>query len=112
MPELQLTPDGIGRIIRGETDFNPVLQVKLAKTIACAELVVIDLRTHVQVANLKRFGGDSGSERWRLTLSDGKLLANGMLATQLNSMVHSPEIQVGTLIQLDEFVCNRVQNKR
>ncbi|KAL9246974.1 hypothetical protein vseg_020451 [Gypsophila vaccaria] len=53
----------------------------------------------------------STSERYRLLLSDGVHLQQGMLATQHNALVKSGRLQKGSLLQLFQFVCNRIQHR-
>ena len=36
----------------------------------------------------------------------------GMLATSLNTMMDSGQLQKLSIVRLDEFVCNTVQNRR
>lgn len=69
-------------------DINPVLQVQ-------------DVRI-VQTAN-------SAAERYRLLLSDGLFTVQGMLATQNNDLVKTNRIVKGSVVKLNEFVCNRIQ---
>ncbi|XP_073256997.1 replication protein A 70 kDa DNA-binding subunit-like [Porites lutea] len=55
----------------------------------------------------------SGSDRYRLVLSDGiHLHTSAMLATQLNHLVLSQEIEVKAVIRLDKYICNIIQETR
>lgn len=55
---------------------------------------------------------NSGNDRWRLVLSDGKHYAQSMLATQQNEMITSGELQELCLVSLTDYIVNIVQNKR
>ncbi|KAL6985635.1 hypothetical protein U1Q18_019011 [Sarracenia purpurea var. burkii] len=72
-------------------DFKPVLQV-------------VDLR----LVNTQNQGT---AERYRVLLSDGSHLQQGMLATQKNDLVRSQSIQKGSIVQLTQFICNRIQGR-
>lgn len=71
-------------------DINPILQVQ-------------DVRI-VQTTN-------STSERYRLLLSDGVFTVQGMLATQNNDLVKTNRLVKGSVVKLNEFVCNRIQTR-
>lgn len=71
-------------------DINPILQVQ-------------DVRI-VQTTN-------SASERYRLLLSDGVFTVQGMLATQNNDLVKANKLVKGSVVKLNEFVCNRIQTR-
>eukprot|EP00898_Chlorokybus_atmophyticus_P002303 jgi/Chlat1/3073/Chrsp21S03384 len=94
MANVALTPNAVARINGGEVEFKP----------------------YVQVIDVKRIGAAGGAgnptERYRLQLSDGQYSQQGMLATQLNHHVQSNAVKPGTVLQLDEFICNTVQNRR
>ncbi|KAG6577754.1 Replication protein A 70 kDa DNA-binding subunit C, partial [Cucurbita argyrosperma subsp. sororia] len=67
----------------------------------------------VQVIDLKLVNTtqQSGSERYRLLLSDGTHYQQGMLGTQLNGLVKSGKLQKGSIVQLRQYVCNPVQER-
>jgi hypothetical protein len=44
-------------------------------------------------------------------LSDGQHFQQGMLATQKNDII-SQGLRIHSIIQLDQFMCNNVQNRR
>lgn len=50
--------------------------------------------------------------RYKLTLSDGAHQTHTMLATQLGNMVETNSITKGTIVQVDEVLCNVVQQRR
>ncbi|CAM6086985.1 unnamed protein product [Calypogeia fissa] len=86
-----LTHNAIQILINGDVDLRPVLQV-------------MDIR---QIGNAQ-----STQERFRLVLSDGVCVQQAMLATQLNEFVKSKEVVRGTIVQLVEYICNTVQNRK
>eukprot|EP00249_Psilotum_nudum_P017754 c26474_g2_i1 orf=422-2932(+) len=73
----------------------------------------VDLRPLVQVLDIRQIGtAQSVQERYRLVLSDGNYVQQAMLATQLNELVKSGQVQKGTIVQLMEYICNTVQQRR
>jgi enterochelin esterase-like enzyme len=62
----------------------------------------------------KQIGSNTtgAAERFRLILSDGVHWAQAMLATQLNDLVKNDQIQVHTVLRLQEFIVNNVQNRK
>ncbi|XP_063873516.1 replication protein A 70 kDa DNA-binding subunit-like isoform X2 [Scylla paramamosain] len=66
----------------------------------------------VQILTMKRIP-NSSQERWRLLLSDGKWSNSfAMLATQLNPKVDSGDITNNSIIRMDRYVCNTVQENK
>ncbi|KAJ7560063.1 hypothetical protein O6H91_04G112300 [Diphasiastrum complanatum] len=90
-PGLSLTPNAIMALNSGNVDLRPVLQV-------------LDIR---QIST-----SQSVQERFRLVLSDGSYVQHAMLATQLNEYVKTGQVKKGTLVQLQEYICNTVQNRK
>ncbi|XP_068646730.1 replication protein A 70 kDa DNA-binding subunit A-like [Aristolochia californica] len=88
---IRLTEDSIRRISEGELDVTPVLQV-------------VDLRLVNTVHNT--------NERYRMVLSDGVSLQQAMLATQMNAVVKGGGLKKGSIIQLIEYICNVIQNRK
>jgi len=67
----------------------------------------------VQVLDIKKLSsGNNSAERFRLVVSDSVHYQQAMVATQLNSMILSEEVQKSGLIKLTEVICNVVQNRR
>ncbi|KAK6139644.1 hypothetical protein DH2020_026608 [Rehmannia glutinosa] len=64
----------------------------------------------VQVLDIKLIG--STQERYRLLLSDSVETQHAMLATQLNDRVKSGRVRKGSVIQLIEYICSTVQNRK
>ncbi|XVE99955.1 hypothetical protein REPUB_Repub03eG0244500 [Reevesia pubescens] len=102
--EVNLTGGAVARIINrevlGEGDLKPVLQVKELK-----EVQTTSKNSQQQQQEPKK------SERFRLLLSDGSLTQQGMLATSKNELVKSSKLQVGSIVQLTQFICNVIQDR-
>ncbi|KAJ7953349.1 Replication protein A subunit [Quillaja saponaria] len=74
-----------------------------------------DMKPVVQVTDLRLLQQPqqrSATDRYRLVISDGSHSQQGMLATQKNELVSSGKLQKGSIVQLNSFVCNVVQNRR
>lgn len=52
------------------------------------------------------------SDRFRMLLSDGEYSHSCMLATQLADLVHSEQLKEGSIIQLQDYISNQVQNRK
>ncbi|KAL6533661.1 hypothetical protein OROHE_013494 [Orobanche hederae] len=93
MSQITLTEGAVPMLSSGDagTDIKPVLQIA-------------DIRL-VQTKN------QSNVERYRIVLSDGSFVQQGMLATQLNDLVRDEKLHKGSIIQLKQFVCNIVQKR-
>mmetsp|Transcript_17342 Transcript_17342/g.26844 ORF Transcript_17342/g.26844 Transcript_17342/m.26844 type:complete len:643 (+) Transcript_17342:71-1999(+) len=63
----------------------------------------------LQLMAVKAVGGSS--DRYRTILSDGQHYVQGMLATQINHMVHSGQIADNSIVRVDDFMNNTVQNR-
>ncbi|WRT67698.1 uncharacterized protein IL334_004670 [Kwoniella shivajii] len=68
----------------------------------------------LQVLSVKKINapGASGQDRYRLILSDGKHFIQAMIATQLNHMVESKELDKNVLIKMTGYVTNAVQGRK
>ncbi len=67
----------------------------------------------MQVMDIRQIGNaQSTQERYRLVLSDGIHLQQAMLATQLNEKVKNNLAVKGSVVQLLEYICNTVQNRK
>ncbi|KAL8521414.1 hypothetical protein ACS0TY_011800 [Phlomoides rotata] len=74
-----------------------------------------DIKPVLQVADIRLVNTartQSDNERYRILLSDGSFTQQGMLATQRNYLVHTEKLQKGSIVQLTQFVCNIIQNRR
>ena len=65
----------------------------------------------VQVVNLRNVGQLDKQDRFRVVISDGKHFVQGMLATQLNSMVDSGVLKADSVVQIQDFMNNRIQER-
>ncbi|KAK6263418.1 hypothetical protein QUC31_009234 [Theobroma cacao] len=101
---VNLTGGAVGRIINrevaSEKDLKPVLQV-----IELKEVQTTSKNQPQQQQEPKK------SERFRLLLSDGSLAQQGMLATNKNELVKSSKLQVGSIVQLTQYICNVIQDR-
>ncbi|XP_072987756.1 replication protein A 70 kDa DNA-binding subunit A-like [Typha latifolia] len=71
------------------------------------------MRPVLQVWDLRLVNtAQSTTERYRMLLSDGVHMQQAMLATQMNSVVKSGALQKGSIVQLNEFICNVIQGRR
>ncbi|KAL3830024.1 hypothetical protein ACJIZ3_018826 [Penstemon smallii] len=64
----------------------------------------------VQVLDIKLIGNTQ--ERYRLLISDSVATQHAMLATQLNDRVKSALVRKGSVIQLIDYICSTVQNRK
>lgn len=87
---VSLTPNAIPAINGGDVDSKPL----------------------VQVVDVRPVGGSGGQERHRLLLSDGASSQHAMLATQLNDLVKSGRVRTGSVVQLIDYICSVVQNRK
>ncbi|XP_062148228.1 replication protein A 70 kDa DNA-binding subunit A [Alnus glutinosa] len=85
---VNLTPNAIAAIESGDVNAKPL----------------------VQVLDIKLIG--STQERYRLLLSDAVSTQHAMLATQLNDRVKSGRVRKGSVVQLVEYICSPVQNRK
>ncbi|KAD3641848.1 hypothetical protein E3N88_31072 [Mikania micrantha] len=93
---VKLTEGAISMICTGKgqpTDVKPVIQV----------LDIRNVQPQTTSSEIK--------ERYRLLLSDGSFYQQGMLATQLNDLVRSQQLQRGSIVQLNEFVTNTIRDR-
>ncbi|WOK91949.1 replication protein A 70 kDa DNA-binding subunit A-like isoform X1 [Canna indica] len=70
----------------------------------------LDLKPVVQMLDLKRVPG--AQERYRAVVSDGSAVQQALLAAQLNEVAKSGEVGNGSVVQLLEYVCSTVKNRR
>ncbi|KAI3410646.1 Replication protein A subunit, partial [Psidium guajava] len=85
---VNLTPNAIAAINGGDVNSKPL----------------------VQVVDIKLIG--STQERYRLLLSDSAASQHAMLATQLNDLVKSGRVRKGAVVQLIDYICSTVQNRK
>ncbi|CAH1425278.1 unnamed protein product [Lactuca virosa] len=85
---VNLSSNGIPAILAGDMNSKPLLQILDIKPI------------------------NSSQERYRLILSDSVLTQQTMLATQLNDRVKNGAVRVGSVVQLIEYICSTIQNRK
>ncbi|OMO89319.1 Zinc finger, CCHC-type [Corchorus capsularis] len=90
----------ISREVTSEKELKPVLQV-----IELKEVQTTGKNPPQQQQEPKK------NERFRLLLSDGLLTQQGMLATNKNELVKSSKLQVGSIVQLTQYICNVIQER-
>lgn len=68
----------------------------------------------LQILSIKKVGAGPGStlDRYRLIVSDGEGFTQSMMATQLNHYVDEGLVVKNTVIVVEKFTCNYVQQKR
>ncbi|KAK1549849.1 hypothetical protein Q3G72_008928 [Acer saccharum] len=85
---VNLTPNAIAAINGGDVNSKPL----------------------VQVLDIKLIG--STQERYRLLISDSAASQHAMLATQLNDRVKTGAVKKGSVVQLIDYICSTVQNRK
>lgn len=71
------------------------------------------VRPLLQVQEIKQVSTpQSQTERYRMVLSDGDHYSQAMLATQMNEAVREGKLTKGSVVQLNEFICNTIQGRR
>lgn len=85
---VNLTANAISAIIAGDVNSKPL----------------------VQVLDIKLIG--NSQERYRFLLSDGVSTQHAMLATQLNDRVKTGRVIKGSVLQLIDYICSTVQNRK
>ncbi|CAI0387508.1 unnamed protein product [Linum tenue] len=85
---INLTPNSIAAINGGDLNLKPL----------------------VQVLDIKQIG--TSQERYRLLISDSVSTHHAMLATQLNDRVKTGRVKKGSVVQLIDYMCSDVQNRR
>ncbi|XP_030847892.1 replication protein A 70 kDa DNA-binding subunit isoform X2 [Strongylocentrotus purpuratus] len=88
-----LSRGAIAAIFRGENVSCPVLQLLACKKMNAA-------------------ASGKAVDRYRLMLSDGEHTCTAMLATQLNEMVSTGELDVKAAMKLKNYSCNPIANDR
>ncbi|KAI4335240.1 hypothetical protein L6164_013904 [Bauhinia variegata] len=87
---VNLTPNAIPAIFAGDVNSKPL----------------------VQVLDIKLISNKAHQERYRLLLSDAVSTQQAMLATQLNDRVRTGRVKPGSVVQLIEYICSPVQNRK
>ena len=72
-----------------------------------------NLAPTVQFLSIKKLPGSGGNlDRYRLIISDGAHFVQAMLATQLNDAVEKGTIKKHSVVVLEKYTTNVIQNKR
>src|SRR6266481_1267672 len=92
---------------------------------ACAQItqarledeVAWNMQPTVQFLSIKKLlnskpGDTSAPDRYRLIISDGVHFVQAMLATQLNELVENNKVTKHSVVTLEKYTSNVVQNKR
>uniref|UniRef100_A0A9I9CJT0 Replication factor-A protein 1 N-terminal domain-containing protein n=1 Tax=Cucumis melo TaxID=3656 RepID=A0A9I9CJT0_CUCME len=85
---VHLTPNAISAIVAGDVNSKPL----------------------VQVLDIKLIG--NAQERYSLLISDAVSAEQAMLATQLNDIVKTGRVKKGSVIQLIDYVCSPIKNRK
>ncbi|XP_039128729.1 LOW QUALITY PROTEIN: replication protein A 70 kDa DNA-binding subunit A-like [Dioscorea cayenensis subsp. rotundata] len=71
------------------------------------------MKPMVQVHDIRLVNtAQNTAERYRMMLSDGTHTQQAMLATQMNLIVKSGRFRKGSIVRLNEFICNVIQGRR
>ena len=99
----QLTPGAVQAIANGAVPaaLQPVLQV----------LEVCRIAT-TKSGNSSANPIPSERERYRLILSDGVNAHQAILATAFNPLIRDGTLRAGTIVHLNEFICDTIRDKR
>ncbi|KAL1371787.1 hypothetical protein HN51_002004 [Arachis hypogaea] len=87
---VNLTAHAIPAIVAGDVNSKPLLQV----------------------LEIKLISNSKQQERYRLLLSDAVSSQHAMLATQLNDRVTTGHVKKGSIVQLIEYICSPIQNRK
>ncbi|CAI9100690.1 OLC1v1037845C1 [Oldenlandia corymbosa var. corymbosa] len=85
---VNLTANAISAIVAGDVNAKPL----------------------VQILDVKLAGATQ--DRYRLLISDSVLVQQAMLATQLNGLVKAGGLRKGSVVQLIEYICTYIQNRK
>ena len=69
----------------------------------------------VQILSIKKVGPQTGpthTDRYRIIVSDGETFLQAMMATQLNHFVEEGHVGKNTVVVIEKFTANYVQDKR
>ncbi|XP_020228711.1 replication protein A 70 kDa DNA-binding subunit A [Cajanus cajan] len=87
---VNLTPNAIPAIVSGDMNSKPL----------------------VQVLDIKLIPNSKQQERYRILLSDAVSSQHAMLATQLNDRVQTGRVKKGSVVQLIDYICSPIQNRK
>lgn len=67
----------------------------------------------VQILSIKKVGQSGNTvDRYRVIVSDGEYFLQAMLATQVNKLVEDGTLMKNSVVVIDKFTCNYVQEKK
>ncbi|OIV97365.1 hypothetical protein TanjilG_07117 [Lupinus angustifolius] len=90
---VNLTPNAIPAIIAGDVNSKPLVQVM--------DITLISNRNN-----------NSQQQRYRLLISDAVSTHHAMLATQLNDRILTAQVKKGSVLQLLEYICTPLHNRK
>jgi len=97
MASTSLTSSAIREIVavgKQEPNFQPICQI-------------------INIKNVTNKASNSGQQdRYRIIISDGECYIQGMLATQLNPLIESKELQTHNTVRIKQFMVNGVKGKK
>lgn len=70
----------------------------------------LNLKPLVQVLDVKLIG--QSQDRYRVLISDSVSTQQAMLATQLNDKLKAGSVRKGSVVQLIDYICSTVQNRK
>lgn len=91
---LNLTANAIPAIIGGDVNAKPLVQV--------LDVALVSNSNNSQ----------QQQQRYRLLLSDAVFSHHAMLATQLNDRVRTGRVQKGSVVQLLDYICTPLKNRK
>lgn len=89
---VNLTTNAIPAIINGDVDAKPLVQV--------LDITLVTSNKNAQ------------QQRYRLLLSDAVSSHHAMLATQHNDGVKTGRVKKGSIVQLLDYICTPLQNRK
>lgn len=96
MSSTSLTASAVREVVatgKQEPNFNPICQV-------------------INIKNVTNKASNSGQpSRYRIIISDGECYMQGMLATQLNHLIESKELDTHHVVRITQFMVNGVKGK-
>ncbi|XP_057420814.1 replication protein A 70 kDa DNA-binding subunit A-like [Lotus japonicus] len=72
----------------------------------------LNLKPLLQVLDIKLISNSKQQERYRILLSDAVSSQQAMLATQLNDQLRAGLVKRGSIVQLIEYICSPIQNRK
>ncbi|KAM1392899.1 hypothetical protein ACFX2I_028812 [Malus domestica] len=68
----------------------------------------LKLKSLVHVVDIKLIGRQ---ERYQFMVSDDILSQHAMISSQLNDRIKNNRVQIGSIVQLTEYICTGLQNR-